>query len=244
MTALPLVDAVPQVPGYPRPLRSVHQVEVTSFCNLRCSYCPSPKLEQHRGQAKQHMTLDTLDQALEWVRIFSRAGTQGELSLTGIGETLLHPEWRELVRMAREALPGGFLNFSTNGLLLDDDACRFLAEQGCMVFISLHRPEKAGRAVEHAKRHGILANVNASAAISSFDWGGLVDWHVSAPASPCEWLRQGWCNVLVDGRVTRCCLDAAGVGVFATLDDDPSTLSTSPFSMCGPCHQVVVEPTE
>lgn len=224
--------------SYPRPVTSVHQIEVTTLCNLRCVYCPSPRLEQHRGQPKQHMTLDVFERALAWARHFAREGTQGELSLTGIGETLLHPDWQTMVRLAREALPDSFINFSTNGLLLDDEACEFLASQRCAVFVSLHRPEKAGPAIEAAKRHGILMTHNASAAISSFDWAGQVDWHVSAPRSPCEWLRDGWCAVLVDGRVTRCCLDAAGSGAFAHVDDDPAGVVTSPWSLCESCHQV------
>lgn len=244
--SLPIVNQPepPSVPGYPRPLTSVHQIEVTSHCNLRCRYCPSPKLEQHRGQAKQHMTIDTFAKALDWCRHFEAQGTQGELSLTGIGETLLHPEWRELVAMAREALPGNFINFSTNGLLLDDEACAYLASLKVGVFVSLHRPEKAGPALNAARRHGILVDVNASAATSAFDWAGQVDWEVTARPDPCEWLRSGWCNVLVDGRVTRCCLDAAGSGVFATLDDDPADQVTSPFGLCQSCHMQIEPPPE
>jgi hypothetical protein len=234
MADLPMAPS----PQYPRPVTQVHQIEVTTQCNLRCVYCPSPKLEAHRGQPKQHMTLDTFERALEWCDYFQRKGTQGELSLTGIGETLLHPDWKDMVRLARETLPSNFLNFSTNGLLLDDDACAHLAEYGFGVYVSLHRPEKAGRALERAKKHGILMTYNASAAISSFDWAGQVDWYVSADRSPCEWLREGWCNVLVDGRVTRCCLDATGKGTFAHVDDDPGRAVTSPWDLCSTCHQV------
>lgn len=229
--------------GYPRPITSVHQIEPTTYCNLRCVYCPSPKLEKHRGQAKMHMDLDVFDQALELAKHYARQGTQGELSLTGIGETLLHPEWRTLVERAGNALPGHFLNFSTNGLLLDDDACQHLKACGFQVFISLHRPEKAGRAIEAAKNAGILVGVNASAATSAFDWAGQVDWITSAPASPCEWLRQGWCNVLVDGRITTCCLDAAGVGVVGdVMLSHPDDLRIKPYSLCDSCHMTIPDP--
>jgi hypothetical protein len=107
--------------------------------------------------------------------------TQGELSLTGIGETLLHPEWADLVRLAREALPTNYINFSTNGLLLTDSVCEVLAEHGIRVWVSLHRPEKAGPALNRAARWGILDGPNASAATSSFDWAGQIDWEVTAP---------------------------------------------------------------
>lgn len=225
---------------YPRPLTSIHQIEVTSFCNLRCVYCPSRNLPKIRGQASQHMTLETFERALEWCKHFeARGSTQGELSLTGIGETLLHPDWKTLIRLAREALPGNYLNFSTNGILLDDDACEHLAEHGIRVWVSLHRPEKAGLAIERAQRHGILDGPNASAATSAFDWGGVVDWPVTAPSSRCEWLAQGWGNVLVDGRISTCCLDAAGTGVVGHVDDELGSARVKPYDLCSGCHLVV-----
>lgn len=219
--------------NYPRPIEQIHQIEVTTLCNLRCVYCPSPRLERFRGRPKQHMDPAVFERALWWAR---RLPQQGELSLTGIGETLLHPDWRELVAMARRALPTNFINFSTNGLLLDDAACEVLARHRIVVYVSLHRPEKAGPAIEAARRAGILAGENASAATSSFDWAGQVRWHVSAARLPCEWLRQGWANVLVDGRITTCCLDAAGAGVVGSVYDEPGSLSIEPFGLCDGCH--------
>lgn len=230
--------------GFPRPITSIHQIEVTSHCNLRCVYCPSKDLPKIRGQAPTHMHLDVFDRALEHAIHYQAQGTQGELSLTGIGETLLHPEWRELVARARRALPDNYLNFSTNGLLLTDDACEHLANYGVKVWVSLHRPEKAGPAIERATRWGIYDGPNASAATSSFDWAGQVDWPVSAPASPCEWLRSGWANVLVDGRITTCCLDAAGAGVVGLVTEEPGTHHLKPYSLCEGCHMTIVEPAE
>ncbi len=236
---------IPQVPGYPRPLTAIHQIEVSTHCNLRCVYCPSRDLHkpQFRGKPAEHMTLEVFGRSLEWCKHFAAQGTQHELSLTGIGETLLHPQWRELAALSRKALPRTYINFSTNGLLLDDAACEFLAAHDISVFVSLHRPEKAGPAINAARRWGILDKENASAALSSFDWAGQLDWEVSAPASPCEWLRQGWGNVLVDGRISTCCLDAAAQGVVGDVADDPAKgAMVKPFSLCGPCHQTIVEP--
>lgn len=194
------------------------------------------------------MTVDTFARALEWCKHFERKGTQGELSLTGIGETLLHPEWRTLVKLAREALPTSFICFSTNGLLLDDDACRHLAEHQVAVFVSLHRPEKAGPAINAARRAGILVDTNASAATSSFDWAGLLadKWQVTAPVgNACAYLRDGWSVVLADGRVTTCCLDATGAGVVGHVDDKIGSLSIAPWGDekvgCEACHERVPE---
>lgn len=218
---------------YPRPVRDIHQIELTTRCNLRCRYCPSPqKLRPH-----EDMTWETFEAALDVVKFFVKQGTQTELSLTGIGESLMHPRFFEAVAAARTTIgPNRPLIVTTNGLLLDDAACQTLKEFYPQVFISLHRPEKAGPAIEAARRAGIFRGANPAPSISAFDWAGQVKWFVSAPRTPCDYLRQGWGVVLVDGRITTCCMDATGGGTFGTVWDNPETLRMSPFSLCNSCH--------
>ncbi len=221
---------------YPRPVRDIHQIELTTRCNLRCRYCPSPqKLRPH-----EDMAWDTFEAALDMVKFFVRQGTQTELSLTGIGESLMHPRFFEAVAAARAVIgPQRKLVVTTNGILLDDKACEVLKEFRPAVFISLHRPEKAGLAVEATKRAGIFAGANPAPSVSAFDWAGQVKWFVSAPRTLCDYLRQGWGVVLVDGRVTTCCLDATGGGTFGTVWDNPETLRMSPWKLCDGCHMEV-----
>lgn len=218
---------------YPRPVREIHQIELTTKCQLRCRYCPSPqKLRPH-----EDMTDETFGAAMDLVSFYVRQGTQTELSLTGIGESLMHPRFVEWVGIARRVIgPKRDLVITTNGLLLNDAACDALRPFAPKVFISLHRPEKAGPAIEAARRAGIFAGANPAPSISAFDWAGQVKWHVSAPRTACEYLRLGWAVVLVDGSVTNCCLDATGGGTFGTVHDDPNSLKMSPFSLCNDCH--------
>lgn len=223
---------------YPRPVRDIHQIELSTRCNLRCKYCPHfPELPR----PKTDMDEPTYRAALDLVRYYVAQGTQTELSLTGIGEAALHPRFVEYVGWARAALgPDRPLTVTTNGLLLDDNLCAQLAPHKVQVFVSLHRPEKAGFAVEAAKRAGILAGVNASFATSAFNWAGQQkNWFVSAPKIPCEYLRAGWGVIMVDGRVTTCCLDATGAGVIGAVWDDPETLMLKPYSLCESCHMEV-----
>jgi hypothetical protein len=187
------------------------------------------------------MEWDTFEAALAVVKHFCDAGTQEELALTGIGESLMHPRFLEMVERSRETI--GWqraLTLSTNGILLTDAMCAELAKQKLLLYVSLHRPEKAGLAIEIAKRHGIFAGANASAATSAMDWAGQVPgWFVSAPFVICEYLRSGWGVILADGRITTCCVDASGVGEIGTVHDDPAKLTLKPYSLCSSCHMQI-----
>lgn len=230
---------------YPRPLRDIHQIELTTRCNLKCHYCPHyPNLPRE----KTDMEWRTFEEALKFVAFFVRQGTQTELSLTGIGESLLHPRFVEMVAESRAVLGTHRpLTLTTNGLLLDDAMCAALAPFRPQVFVSLHRPEKAAFAVEAAKKHGILAGVNNSFATASFDWAGYQrNWTPirSAPKIKCEFLRSGWGVILVDGRIATCCLDADGSSVVGNIfKDSPSAISLKPWGDetkgCKGCHMEV-----
>ncbi len=229
---------------YPRPVRQVHQIELSSRCNLKCVYCPHhPNLPR----TKEDMSEDTFRASLDLIRFYVRQGTQTELSLTGIGEAMLHDRFVEYATRAREVVGfGRQLTVTTNGLLLTEQMAAAIAPLKPAVFISLHRPEKAGPAIEIAKKYGILAGVNASFATSAFDWAGTMKdkWFVSAPKIPCEYLRQGWAVILVDGRVATCCLDADGSSTVGKVTDAPETLMLKPWKSekgagCEACHMSV-----
>ncbi len=237
MTVATLPVTSPRRATYPRTVTQIHQIELTSACNLRCVYCPSRDLPALRQQPAQHMSRAVFERALAWVKHYAAQGTQGELALTGIGESLIHPDFLPMLRAARAALPHGRLTMSTNGLLLTEAIAQVMAEVGLALYVSLHVPlAKVQPAIVLAQRFGILAGVNAAAATSSFNWAGQVDWHVSAPKIPCEFLRAGWAVVLVDGRITTCCLDASGAGVVAHVDDPIGRAALAPYTLCATCH--------
>lgn len=222
---------------YPRPVTSIHQIEITSRCNLRCIYCPSPKLPR----AKVDITDQDFTRALAWADYFERLHTQGELALTGIGESTLHPHFVEYVAEARRTLPHNRITIATNGLLFTDQLAGELAPYKPEIYVSMHRPEKAQLALVAAERAGLETYLNTAFVAESFDWAGQVDWpvRIRKGAVVCEYLRQGWAVVLADARITTCCLDASGAGVVGTIWDPIGKASIQPYSLCGSCHMEV-----
>jgi hypothetical protein len=88
----------------------------------------------------------------------------------------------------------------------------------------------------------LLAGVSADPTLSAINWAGQVDWYVTAAPKKCAWVVSGWAFVMADGRVSKCCLDATGEGVFGHIDDDLTKFETSPYTLCRTCDQDVGVP--
>jgi len=218
---------------YPRSITTMHQIEMTSICNLRCSYCTWPTMPR----PKVHMSRETFLKALDWVSHFRQKGTQGELNLAGIGESTIHPDFVGFLALARKALGWNHrIVLATNGLAMTDELANAIRPYNPRIWVSLHRPEKAGPAIEILKRHNLIEGVSTDPAQASIDWAGQVDYHVSAKTGRCDWLAEGWVMAMADGRVTTCCLDATGAGVVGTVESDPEEIRIQPYSLCDGCH--------
>src|SRR5262245_27520539 len=100
-------------------VKDLHQIEITSRCNLRCVYCVHP----HMPRAKEDMTEEVFLQSLKWAKHFHTVGTrvpggdvwkQKELNLAGIGESTIHPRFVEFIHLARDIVgPDMFLTLAT-----------------------------------------------------------------------------------------------------------------------------------
>jgi hypothetical protein len=216
-------------------LRQIHQIEITSRCNLRCVYC----VHRHMPREKADMSMDVFLKAVSWAKTFADRGWQRSLNLAGIGESTMHPLFTEFVGIARARLGPSFdLVLATNGLLVDDEMAEKLAPYRPRVFVSLHRPEKAGPAVEVLKRAGILAGVSTDPSTAATDWAGQVKWHRSAVEyRPCGWVRHGAVFVMSDGRLSPCSFDGTGDETIGSVFDDLDQLATHPYRLCVTCDQ-------
>lgn len=218
-------------------IRSIHQIEMTSRCNLRCKYCVHPTMTR----AKEDMSDVTWRAALAWVRIFVDAGTQGrELNLCGIGESTLHPMFGEWCLQARAAIGNERdLVLATNGVGVTEDHALAMRYARTKVWVSLHRPEKGGPSVNLLKRYGVLAGVSIDPSISGVDWAGQVKWEVTAPRSVCPWLKEGKVMIGSQGDVLTCSFDGNGVGRLGVVWGDVASMESSPYALCANCHQEV-----
>jgi MoaA/NifB/PqqE/SkfB family radical SAM enzyme len=96
------------------------QIQVTSRCNARCSYCPRTVYRSH--WQNRDLPLKTFQQIMP-------ALPKAALTyLQGWGEPLLHPDFTAMVRMVKAT--GGKVGTTTNGMLLNSGRVRDLIEAG------------------------------------------------------------------------------------------------------------------
>lgn len=217
-------------------IREVHELELSSQCNLACVYCPHPTLKRE----KAHMEWEVFQHALRHVHHYVEAGTQGELALTGIGEAILHPNFVAAVSLARAVLgPKRPLTMATNGVAFTREHAVACRTYGVQVYVSLHRQEMAGPALALLREERVVHNVNHAFVNSSMDWAGQVQWHVSALKRTCAYLQKGWAVIRQDGRVDQCCQDAHSLHPLGNVFDDPGEWRAAPIPLCAQCHMRV-----
>ena len=166
--------------------RSLHTTikPVGSACNLDCAYCYYLSKEELLSQKSRRIKDDVLERFIVDY-IASQDAVEIAFTWHGGEPTLMGlPFFRRVVELQRKHLPPGRSvsnDLQTNGTLLDDEWCEFLAENAFLVGISIDGPRelhdfyrvtKKGRptfdsvfaATQRLKRYGIqfsaLATVN------------------------------------------------------------------------------------
>jgi len=210
------------------PITTVHQIEITSRCNLKCQYCPHPHLQR----VKEDMTMKVFVAALEWAQTMESP----ELSLTGMGESTLHPQFCEMLRLARYILPETKLLLSSNGVRVSDEQLKAMHDTNTILWISAHRPEVAGKTLQRSLSARVMTGINNNIIDSGFNWAGQVNWANMAPPHVCQYLEKGWATVLSNGDVVSCCMDAHGLHPWGNVMDEVRPTHIGEMSLCKNCH--------
>lgn len=195
---------------------------------------------------KEDMDEETFLKALSVAKYYVEQGTQHELNLAGIGESTMHPNFVEWVRLARAAVGWNcHLVLSTNGVGFTDEAIDGIAETGISVWVSPHVPIRAAAAIKRLQEVGLFRGTSDGAWTSPVNWAGQVDWpqYAHTTGSQCPWIPNGRATVFSDGKVSMCCFDSDRSGVVGHIDDliNGKELYVEPYKLCGPCHHEIKE---
>jgi len=99
----------PEAGGFPRRIT----LELTNRCNLNCTFCPRRLMEKHQGFLETSLAKELMDEISQNLPValvpFFR------------GETLLHPDWVEILTYAKKRGIGP-IQFTTNATLMNNEA--------------------------------------------------------------------------------------------------------------------------
>ncbi len=110
------------------PLPKIIQIEVTTHCQLRCSFCPHTVLAKDWNRA--HLSWEAFSSLLPFVRHTKL------VHLQGWGEPLLHPRLWDMAAAIKDKR--GRVSVTTNAVLLDEAAAREIRRIGIdMVAVSV-----------------------------------------------------------------------------------------------------------
>ena len=194
----------------------IYAVELTSECNIQCTYCPQPDM----NRAKEHMPLSVFEKVLDYPMALN--GVAGHL----FGEAFLHPDLLEMTKMCKEK--GLDFGFSTNTLLLDLNIMEQLIDAGLTwIVISYHVP-KAGQIETMVKQAFPDLPVYNNILEAKHDWAGQVDYstknnvrqnvqQAQAVEGDCIFHEYDFATVSAQGELYACCIDAEGVSSFGSL---------------------------
>lgn len=200
----------------------IYQIDVTNFCNAKCSYCPHPTHERARG----FMTLETFAQALDVMQ-------NDSVSLHHFGEPLLHKSLEQFVSLAHAR--GIKVGFSTNGEILSQARLDRLLECG-LSWLRLHTDpfgiRKSAFVVPDGfefTEHSIEVE-NDAPKKEKVSFSGYVQdvAKKNQGAARCSYLRDRWSVVLWDGRFALCCHDIEGTRSASLCDQCDGYVFDSP----------------
>jgi MoaA/NifB/PqqE/SkfB family radical SAM enzyme len=86
------------------------QIEITTWCNLHCAGCPRTIGIENKAWNNIHMPLERFEKTLD------HTPPSQTLCLQGVGESTLHPDFTEMVRIAKKSGKYTYININSNAL--------------------------------------------------------------------------------------------------------------------------------
>ena len=94
------------------------RLDLTTYCNLRCEYCPQHgKVFSDKNVKSRHMEMNVLKEIVRQIKDY---GTIKEIINVRSGELFMHPQWFEMSQYIAENTGISKFEISTNGMLLNE----------------------------------------------------------------------------------------------------------------------------
>ncbi len=154
----------------PRPFDCL-QVEITSHCSARCSYCPHTTHAQ--SWQGQHM------EARTFANLWPLLQQSTRVHLQGWGEPLLHPHFLDFVAFARKA--GCAVSTTSCGLHLNENVAKSIFDSGIdiLAFSLAGTDAESNSARQGADFHKVCEKIRLLQELRKKHWAVHLDIHVA-----------------------------------------------------------------
>jgi radical SAM protein with 4Fe4S-binding SPASM domain len=109
----------------PIPAPFLVYIEPTSFCNIKCKFCPNPKIDNNK---KSFMSDEIFAKIISDIK--GLAAEPKVVKFCGVGESLMHPKLPEMIKSVRENNTTANIIMYTNGTLLNPELNRKIVDAG------------------------------------------------------------------------------------------------------------------
>lgn len=226
----------------------VFAIELTNWCNAKCSFCPYPLPEHNRE--KGYMTMNTLQRLIEVTE-------PGGVNLSGLGEPLLHPM---IIPYVSLLIDNGFkVQLNTNGQRLNQLTYNNLVDAGLHNIVITADYFKWNKQAIAEKEQCPITMLTITREPDRPELGQkrkpLDDWgkqvgNVDRPKVRCSYLHDDFVDIMWDGRIKRCHVDFNGNHSFGSIfvDTDVAACRRSSkvvlereISLCKNCSGYIFE---
>lgn len=201
------------------PLFKSVEIETTSICNRKCTYCPNYSNKRPYGYMEDELFYKIIDE-------LSEIGFSGRFSPHFYGEPLLDKRIVKFIDYTRKRLPNVFIKLFTNGDLLTYDLFLKLITAGIDVFrIAQHDEQPSKTITETLQRIDDKTKTERIEYVRYFDndkflmnRGGLVEVKHDVEMKFCDYVSS--VTIDFEGNMLLCCQDYMSRHKFGNLKEE------------------------
>lgn len=202
-------------------------IETTTYCNLRCSYCPhSTEWAKKPAFMSDDLFYRTINSLQEFIPDYA-----GQIIPSMYGEPLLDNRLETFVSFTRQTFPHASIDLFTNGTFLSVNRYAALKSSGVTAFnVSIHTPELPQKlqdtlaAIQDVSGSLDAVNLIHTFRSNKFNRGGLIDAGPPDRELCKRMLRceAAYKNISFDhkGNAILCCNDYRSQCIFGNIADE------------------------
>ena len=195
--------------------KTIYEVVLTisDECNRKCSFCP--RGYGYKSPYKNHfMSLDLIK------KLCNDLGKDytGMISMSGFGEPLLHPQFKEIIKIIKDLCPKSNINVITNG----DDIDVLKDIDGIFVEFSMYSQysEEKMNEIKSLKCKYIIKDVEHKDKNYFNNRAGNAGKIVKEPLQQCCNLPFYKMSIDSEGNIIPCCSDWGRENIFGNIKSD------------------------